>query len=314
MLQSLIKPNFPRAAAGIRRESVSVVSLQKQGRQFGLRRAATVELPSGVLQPDFFEENIVVPSEVLRALQEAAQSAGLAGQKKWSVSLPADAAQIAILTVETAPKTKAERAEVLNWKAGRAFGAKPEEMRLTFQPLAADANRRIRYFAVAIKLDVLAEYEDLFNELGWQVGLVLPRQISESNWLKTARNTVKQSDALMVSSQVDGFTAILLRQSQPVIVRSVVCTEEEREDEFYRLLLFYRDRFNAENIGAEINLKDILLIGDDFKAARVQEIATETLGYNLRILGWDEVGLDLPPEIQFEDVAAPAALASLAWQ
>ena len=311
---SLISPNFPRAAAGLRRESVSVVSLHKQGRQFGLRRAATIELPAGVLQPDFFEENIVVPNEVLSALQEAAQSAGLLGQKKWSVSLPADTARIAILTLETAPKNKAETAEVLNWKAERSFGAKPEEMRLAFQPLLPDANRRVRYFAVAIKLDVLAEYEDLFNTLGWQVGLVLPRQISESKWLKPLRAAKNKSDALMVSSQADGFTAMLLRQSEPVIVRSVICTEDEREDEFYRLLLFYRDRFNAENIGAEINLKDILLVGDGFQPARVQEIAAETLGYNLQILGSNEVGLSLPAEIRFEDVAAPAGLASLAWR
>ncbi|MEP6923197.1 MAG: hypothetical protein ABI954_01920 [Pyrinomonadaceae bacterium] len=306
---SLINPNFPRSAAGLRRESVSVISLQKQGRRFGLRRAATIQLPEGVLQPDFFEENIVEPSQVLSAMREAATSAGLNGQKKWSVSLPADTARMTILTLETAPKSKAERADVLNWKAERAFGEKPAEMRLAFQPLTPDEKGRTRFFAMSIRLDVLAEYEDLFDTLGWKTGLMLPRHISEANWLMLPKST---GDAMMVSLQADGFTAVLLRASQPAVVRSVICEPEEREDELYRLLLFYRDRFETETSGA--SLQKLLLIGADFPKERLSEIAQETLGYDLQILGSNEVGLSLPAEIRFEDIAAPAGLASLAWR
>ena len=49
-------------------------------------------------------------------------------------------------------------------------------------------------------------------------------------------------DALLVSSYDEGFTAVVFRDKQPLIVRSIACEPEEREDEFYRLLLFYRDR------------------------------------------------------------------------
>lgn len=310
ILMSLINPNFPHAAVGLRRESVSVVDLQKQNRQFALRRAATIELPANILQPDFFETNILDPNEVLSTIREVVNSAGLNSQKKWSVSLPADAARIAVLSLETAPKTRAERHDVLNWKAERAFGAKANEMRLAFQPLAPDERGRMRFFTVAVQLNVLAEYEDLFDALGWQAGLVLPRHVSEANWLMLPTKT--SGDAMMVSLQADGFTALLLRGSEPAVVRSVICEAAEREDELYRLLLFYRDRFETENSGA--SLQQILFIGNDFESSRVQEIAQETLGYNLQILGQREIGLNLPAEIRFEDVAAPAGLASLAWR
>lgn len=314
MFRSLINPNYPRAAVGLRRESVSVVTLQKQGRQFGLRRAATVDLPANALQPDFNEINIAQPNEVLATLREAGTGAGLLNQKKWSVSLPADAARVAILTLETAPKSAAEKKEVLSWKAERAFGVKPDELRLAFQPLAPDAKGRTRLIAVAVRLDVLAEYEQLFAQLGWQAGLILPRHLSEAQWLMLTGNTQISFDTMMVSSQADGFTAILLRGQQPSVVRSVACDPSEREDELYRLLLFYRDRFEAENSNSQVNLQELLLIGDDFRPDRVKEIAGDTLGYDLRVLGSADVGLVLPNEIRFEDIAAPAGLASLAFR
>lgn len=310
---SLINPNFPRAAVGLRREGVSVVSLQKSGRQFGLRRAATVEFAEGALQPDFNEQNIHNSQEILAAMREAVSGAGLQGQKKWSVSLPANTARMAILTLEAPPKSSAEKADVLNWKAERAFGTKANEMRVAFQPLALDAQKRVRYFAVAVRLEVLDEYEELFNALGWQAGLILPRHISEAQWLTLPKNKTG-GDALMVSSQTDGFTAMLFRSGQPSVVRSIFCQVDEREDELYRLLMFYRDRVEAETPGTDLNLRKILLIGEDFPRQRLHEIAGETLGYDLQVLGSNDVGLVLPNEIRFEDIAAPAGLATLAWR
>ncbi|MBC7798929.1 MAG: hypothetical protein H7Z37_18825, partial [Pyrinomonadaceae bacterium] len=303
----------PKIAVGLRRESVSVVGLQKQGRSFALRRAATIDLPEGVLSPNFVEPNIIAHEELTAALREAASNAGLGGQKKWSASLPIDAARAAILTLEVAPKTGKELNEVLNWKAERNFGTPASEMRLTFQKLAPDAEKRFRYFAVAVKQDILDEYEELFNGLGWRIGLILPRHVSEANWLTRAQTSKTNGDSLLISTQSEGFTAILMRQNVPFVVRSVVCEPDECEDELFRLLLFYRDRLEAEK-SASIKLLDrFLLVGEGFEQERLTEIAQETLGYDLPILAPEDVGLLLPDEMNFADVAAPAGLAALAW-
>jgi Tfp pilus assembly PilM family ATPase len=309
MFNKLTQPHFPRAAAGLRRESVSVVSLGRSGRAFSLRRAATVELASDVLHPSFDEANILQPDELLAALREAASEAGLQTQKRWSVSLPADSARMSLLTLETEPKTQKEREEILNWKAERTFGASPEELRLAFQPLAPDASKRSRYFAVAVRLDVLGEYEELFENLGWNVGLILPRHLSEMQWLMMSAKARTNGDSLLVSSQADGFTALLLHNQQPAIVRSILCEPDEREDELYRLLLYYRDRLAGENSA----LDKFLVIGEGFGEDRLEEISNETLGHDLRALHAADVGLLFPEnEMRFEDIAAPAALASLA--
>lgn len=309
MFNKLTQPHFPRYAVGLRREGVSVVSLGRAGGAFSLRRAATIEIAPDALHPSFDEANVLQPEELLAALREAASEAGLQTQKRWSVSLPADAARMNILTLEAEPKTQKERAEVLNWKAERTFGTSPDELRLAFQPLTPDASKRSRYFAVAVRLDVLGEYEELFDNLGWQVGLILPRHLSEMQWLMMSAKAKTNGDALLVSSQADGFTAVLLRNQQPAIVRSILCEPQEREDELYRLLLYYRDRLARENS----TLDKFLVIGEGFGEERLEEISNETLGHDLRALHAADVGLMFPEnEMRFEDIAAPAALASLA--
>ena len=85
MLSILTEPTYPKAAIGIERETVAAVSLRKEGKgQFGVKRAATVELPSGLITPSFVEQNISSPEQFRVLLQETVVSAGLAGQKIWS--------------------------------------------------------------------------------------------------------------------------------------------------------------------------------------------------------------------------------------
>ena len=107
-----------------------------------------------------------------------------------------------------------------------------------------------------VRLAVLAEYEAVFERLGWDVGLVLPRHIGEAWWLMRSGNAGKpdaSQDALLVSSHEEGFTAVISRAGEPVLVRGVACDAEDRLDELYRLLLFYRERLAVGDAGAHAN-------------------------------------------------------------
>ena len=122
-------------------------------------------------------------------------------------------------------------------------------------------------------------------------------------------------DALLISSHAEGFTALMMRGRQPAIVRSVMCEPEDRDDELYRLLLFYRDRvISADDAMATSALDRLLIIGEGFDKNHVSEIVSETLETRPRILHSADVGLALPSsELSFDAIAAPAGLATLAW-
>ena len=309
MLSALTQPNFPKAALGLERESVTALALQKESKgQFGIRQAATVELPVHLLTPNFLEKNIANVEELRVFLDEATDNAGLHNQKRWSVSLPSNTARTAILTLDTEPASANELTEILDWKSEQVFGAPASEMRISRQKISADRDGKARYFATAVKLSVIDEYETLFETQGWQAGLILPRAVSESNWLTADKKD--KSDALLISSQTDGFTALLMRGDEPAVVRTVTCTETERDDEIFRLLMFYRDRLADNNDGNL--LEKLLIVGKDFVPSKIREISSEALGRALNILCPEDVGLNLPSNsLSFDDIAAPAGLAAL---
>ena len=310
MFSALTQPNYPKAALGLEADSVTALALQKEGRgAFGIRQAATAELPNHLLVPNFIEQNIHGANEMIAMIEEAVIKAGLQKQKRWSVSLPGNAARTAILTLEAEPASSKELTEILDWKSENSFGAPSGEMRISRRKIAPDAEGKARYFAAAVKLSVLDEYETLFERLGWQAGLVLPRIISESNWLIGT----DKADALIVSSQSDGFSALLLRSGEPTVVRNVTCAESEIDDEIYRLLMFYNDRFAADAKSGV--LEKLLAVGKIFNADKLRDIAAESLGRTLKILRPEDVGLNLPAaNLQFDDLAAPAGLAAFGWR
>jgi hypothetical protein len=311
LLSKLIQPWYPATALGLERGVASMVQLEggrKNG--FTLRRAASITLSDSLISPGFDDPNIADLSQLAEALNELGTSAGLLRQRKWSVALPEATMRTLILTMDGQAGSKSESDEVLKWKMERGFGAPLDELSISSESLPRDSQNRERFLAVAIRLSVLAEYESVFASLGWRAGLVLPRHLGEARWL-TKNGDV--GDSLLLTAHDDGFTAAIFRDREPLILRTVVCEPEEREDEFYRLLLFYRDRRAAED-GATQPLTQLLVVGKGFGKERASQIANETLGSHVHVLGPEDLGLQLPAsDLRFDSIAAPAGLATLHW-
>jgi len=306
MFSSLTEPNYPSAAFGIETDAISVVALSGGRKGRTINQAATLELPAGLITPSFTDRNISNDHEFAGTLREAVEIAGLLKQKRWSVTLPSNTARTAILALESQPSSAKEAEEVIDWKAEQSFGVPAVELRLARYKIAPDKDGRSRYFATAVKLSVIDEYETHFENLGWNAGLILPRAVGEANWLIDKQ---QKSDALLISGNTDGFTALLLRDSEPAVVRSVTCTPTEIDDEIYRLVMFYNDRFGLAHGGL---LERLLVLGKNLVPASVQKIASEALGKNLRIVSPGDAGLTLPGGgMSFDDLAGPAGLAAL---
>jgi Tfp pilus assembly PilM family ATPase len=259
------------------------------------------------VRSSFDESNVLDPRGLAAALSDLATSAGLLRQKKWSVSLPEASARTAIVTVETAGGSRREIEEVLEWKIERTFGAPVDELRIGREELPANEQKQTRYLITAVRAAVLTEYESVFGAMGWHTGLMLPRHIGEEQWLSNGT----AGDGLLLSAHEEGFTAVLLRNNRPLILRTVLCDTEECNDELHRLLLFYRDRVGANGAASSVNR--LLVMGDLLNKQRVAEIAQETLGENLQPLTASDVGLTIPGDLPFDLIAAPAGLARLAW-
>jgi hypothetical protein len=310
-LSKLSRPRLPSSAVGLTGSSAVVVSLDRRRGAFVVKRAGIAPLPEGLLRPGFEESNVADVGELAGVLGGLAESTGLARKRRWSVALPEAAARTAILTLESASASRAETEEMLRWKIERTFGAGADELRVSRQRLRGDAQGRARYLATAARASVLAEYESVFDALGWRAGLLLPRHMGEEQWLMRARDA---ADSLLVSSHSEGFTAAMLRDNQPLLVRSITCDPEDRADELYRFLLFYRDRLSPSGGEGSSVVGRMLVAGQGIEEEQALAIVEETLSARPRLLRAEDARLTLPShELPFAQLAAPAGLAALAF-
>jgi len=312
LISKLIDPWYPSIAIGLEKGVASVVHLEKgKGNSCLVKRAATFAIDESLLRPGFDSRNIENPAQLAGVLRELAASAGLLKQKRWSLSLPEATTRTLLLTMESPSQSNAETQDVLRWKMERGFGAALEELSVSREKLEKDSQGRDRYLTIATRKDVLAEYEGVLASLGWRAGLIVPRHLGESQWL--VRNGAA-GDSLLFSGSPTGFTAVILRNRHPLIMRTVSCSDQECEDEFYRLLLFYRDRRSGDSAEAGSSLTRLMVVGDGLSRSRAGEIVNETTGGNLTPIDAEDVGLLLPSrELSFEAIAAPAGLATLSF-
>jgi Tfp pilus assembly PilM family ATPase len=312
LVSRIVNPWYPATAIGLEKGVASVVHLEraKDGTS-RLRRAATFSLAESLLRPSFDEPNIEDRAQLATVLNELAASAGLLRQKRWSLSLPEATARTLVVTVEGNAQSAGELQEVLTWKIERGFGAPLEEVSVSRERIQKDPQGRERYLVIGVRKDVLAEYESVLDSLGWRTGLILPRHLGEAQWL--VRNGAA-GDSLLVSGFGEGFTGVIFRNKQPLIIRTVTCAPDEFEDEFYRFLLFYRDRSAPEGVEAGSRLSRLMVMGEGITRERAGEIVNETTGGDLRPLEAHDLGLQLPSrDFSFDAVAAPAGLATLSW-
>ncbi|HEX5706403.1 MAG TPA: hypothetical protein VFX96_03865 [Pyrinomonadaceae bacterium] len=318
--KKLVAARLPPAAVGLSGEGAGMVALDRRRGAFAVKRAGHVAFPEGLVRPGFDEPNVSDAGELADLLAELVTTTGMMKRRRWSVALPEAATRTSILTLESTPASRNEREEMLRWKAERALGAPLDELRVGRVQLRPDAQGRGRYLLTAVRLSVLASYEEAFAALGWQPGLILPRHMGEAWWLMSESGARAHADSLLVSSHREGFTAVVLRGGEPLYVRVVICDAEDRADELYRFLLFYRDRNAARGESGEDILTSgetidrVLVAGQGIGESEAGAIIAETLAAPPRALSAQDLRLNFPArELDFQTLAAPAGLAALAW-
>ena len=218
-------------------------------------------LESDVLIPSFEGDNIPSIDNFADALDALTVEAGLANQKKWSIALPTATSRTTVVNIEDVPSSRSELNEVLDWKSETTFGVPANELRISRIEIPSSVGKR--FVTSAVKLAVLEEYETAFSRLRWKTGLILPKIMGEAQWVAGLTG-----DSLVISTECEGFTALLMRDKTPVVARSVNCGAGEIDDEVYRLLVYYQDRVASKD---DSSLERILVVGESLTPQKLSE-------------------------------------------
>jgi hypothetical protein len=281
--------------------------MRRGRRSFSLASSAVTQLPPELVTPAFDSLNIHDAGELSQIIAQTVEAAGLLNRKRWSVALPDAAARTFVVTLESRPGNRRELNEMLAWKIERLIAAPSAELAISRQRISP-VDGQDRYLVTVARIDVLSQYESLFAEMGWHAGLILPRHMGEAQWLIWDDSP---GDKMLVSTNRSGFTSLIVRNGEPVLVRSFVCDRESAADELHRFALYYRDRL--QNASGNI-LTRILVIGG-IDAAEARRAVAEAIDSEPRTLDPAEFGMDLRGEpIPFDQLAGAAGLATIAWQ
>ena len=302
----LTSPTLPHTSLAITPSHIALLEIQKRRGEFSPKKLGVQSLPPELVQASLTEPNVMREADFVSLLSATAQQAGFSRRLKLSATLPEGSAHASVVTLESTPKSRAELEQMLTWKVGRATNLKATEIKITSQPLSAQGGQP-RWLVAAVHKEVLAQYERLFSQLGWQVGLVLPQHMGEAQWLLRGEVSANE-DQVLVSVNPQGFVVVLVRGHEPLLIREISCAPEEREDELFRLMVFYRDRLAPTQ-----PVKRLLILGEAGEQAPFSQALTAALEQTPQKLVPLSLGLNLEANAPFHRLAAAAGLATLAF-
>lgn len=302
----LTTPSYPRTALSISELQLAIVSLKKQRGDFEPTRLAMLPLPAGLITPDFDERNISDEGVLAEELERLIDDSGIRRMRSLAVALPEGSARSLIVSIESAPSNPEEFSQVLGWKVERSLGCKTSDVRLMHRRLRG--RNGANWLVTVIHNTVIDQYERVFARLRWNVGLCIPQHLAEAQWL--LRSDVRE-DQMMVSLNTRGFVAVVVRDREPILVREVICTESERQDEFHRLMTFYRDRLQADHSASMPNR--LLVIGSSEEQQAFRRTLAGALETAVTPLDPAALGLRLPARAPFPAFAAAAGLSTFAF-
>jgi Tfp pilus assembly PilM family ATPase len=286
---------------------VALITLKRSGSDFEPRNLGVSRLPAGIVRASLTEPNIADEPLLVDHLSKTASRAGMGNIKALSVSLPSGSARSMVVGLDAAPASRTELEQMIEWKAERGMGLKFGELRVNYARLS-DMGGRPQYLVSATAERVIAQYERIFERLGWQAGMIAPQHIGEAQWLMRQG---LEDDQVVLSLNDRGFDAMIVRGREPLIVREVECAPEERENEFYRLMVFYRDRLAHEGAGKP--LSRALMIGPATDQRRFRNVLASAMERNVIALDLRQISLKVDPTAPFINFAAAGGLATMAW-
>jgi type IV pilus assembly protein PilM len=229
-----------RILAGRASETASVVEA-----------CASNELSAGSVVPDMMEPNLKQRDATFRALQSTLEAVGGRSRDLIAV-LPDAAARVAWLDFDTLPANREEAEGVVRFRLRKSLPFNIDEAKVSYH--AQTANGGVRVVAAVALTRVIEEYENLFRELGYNPGVVVPSMLAAL----AAANTDKPTLVVKVDANSTGIA--ILDQQQLLLIRTLenprglAITGDQLAEDVYPSVVFFEDTYH-------LNIQQIFVAG-----------------------------------------------------
>jgi type IV pilus assembly protein PilM len=178
-------------------------------------------LTERALEPSPAAPNVLKPQLYRQALTKLSPNSL---KRTAAVVIPDYAVRMAILDFEEFPAGEEERMALLRFRLRKTVPFHIEGAQLAYSIQVDDA-KQVEVLAVAIARPILDEYESIFTEAGYRVGLVTPSSLA------ALRLCAGPDTGLTLLAKVAGSTlsVLLIEQSRLRLVRSLDFEGSDRE-------------------------------------------------------------------------------------
>lgn len=243
-LANIFKPGVgtrPSLACEIRPEGV--VAARASTGKGGEIVMAYAPLAEGALTPGLKVPNLANAGAMRTALESALRDVN-ARTKALTVVVPDAAARVLLLDFDSLPAKRQEALPVVRFRLRKMVPFDVETAAVSYQPMAQSGDQ-LNVLVTVMPADVLAEYENVVREAGYEPGAVLPSTLAAAAALDGSRA------ALMVNHTGHSVTTAVTQEDEMLLHRSVelptepLAREEEMAQALITTLAWYEDTLRA---------------------------------------------------------------------
>ena len=200
----------PRLAVEIRPEGV--VAARAEDAQAVVSAVAYGELAEGVIVPALKAGNVVYRTIAVAAVKKALDAVALR-ERQTTLVVPDAAVRVLLLDFDTLPSKAADALPIVRFRLKKLLPFDADEAVVSYQVMSSTRSM-VRVLAVAIPREVLAEYESLVREAGFEPGAVLPSTLAACSGMAeidAAALLVNAGDSSVTTAIVQGGILLLHR-------------------------------------------------------------------------------------------------------
>jgi type IV pilus assembly protein PilM len=205
----------PRLAVEIRPEGV--VAARAQDAQALVSAVAQGTPAGGVLAPGLKVEAATpeaVRRETIAAVKKALEAVALR-ERQTTLVLPDAAVRVLLLEFDQMPSKAAEALAVVRFRLKKLLPFDADDAVVSYQVMSTSRNM-VRVLAVAVPKEVLAEYEGMVREAGFEPGAVLPSTLAACAGL-----TEIEAATLVVNAGENSVTTAIVQGGVLLLHRTV---------------------------------------------------------------------------------------------
>ena len=202
----------PRLAVEIRAEGV--IAARSEDALAVVSAVAYGLLPAGTVLPALKPGNIVGRAATVAAVKKALEAVALK-ERETSVVVPDAAVRVLLLDFDALPAKAAEALPVVRFRLKKLLPFDADDAIVSYQVMSSERGQ-VRVLAVAVPREVLAEYEGIVREAGFEPGAVLPSTLAACAGMHEI-----EAAALLVNAGETGVTTAIVQGSVLLLHRTV---------------------------------------------------------------------------------------------